>query len=145
MRIRKQQAQLLTSGFFLLQESEEGSDYLNFNWEQMLTLLIALLSVPSAYLGAKQATKTLHKNSRFSQLESRITRTEDAVQAVLHDSLYKQCTKVIYRGEVTISELDNIEHLYDGYHSVGGNGTGEALYAKVKSLPIINDEKLIEH
>lgn len=118
---------------------------LNLTWEQLLTLLIALLTVPSAYLGAKQATKTLHKNSRFSQLESRITRTEDAVQAVLHDSLYKQCTKVIYRGEVTISELDNIEHLYDGYHSVGGNGTGEALYAKVKSLPIINDEKLIEH
>lgn len=113
-------------------------------WGTLLSLFIALLGVPSAYLGAKQAAKTFHKNSRFSQLESRINRTENAVQAVLHDRLYKQCTQVIYRGKVTIGELDNIEHLYDGYHSVGGNGTGEALYAKVKLLPIIDDKELIE-
>ena len=48
------------------------------------------------------AAKALHKNSHFSQLESRITRTEDAAQAVLHDSLYKQCTWVIYRGKVKL-------------------------------------------
>lgn len=117
------------------------------DFQDYLQIFMCLLAIPSAYLGAKQATKALiaSKNNRFMNLENRTTRTENTVQAVLHDSLYKQCTRVIYRGKVTVSELDNIEHLYKGYHGVGGNGTGEALYAKVKLLPIIDDKELIEH
>ena len=110
-------------------------------------LLMWLLTVPSAYYGAKKATTELvnHRNMRLASLESRMNVTDNAVQAVLHDSLYNQCTKVIYRGAVTISELDNIEHLFNGYAGVGGNGTGEALYKKVKDLKLIDDQSLIEH
>lgn len=106
-----------------------------------------LLAVPSAYYGAKKATTELvnHRNMRLASLENRMNVTDNAVQAVLHDSLYNQCTKVIYRGAVTISELDNIEHLFRGYSGVGGNGTGEALYNKVKNLELIDDKELIEH
>lgn len=110
-------------------------------------LLMWLLTIPSAYWGAKTATTELvkHRNMRLASLENRMNANDNAVQAVLHDSLYKQCTKVIYRGTVTISELDNIEHLFNGYAGVGGNGTGEALYNKVKNLKLIDDKELIEH
>ena len=110
-------------------------------------LLLWLLTIPTAYLGAKHATAELvkHKNMRLLSLERRMDVTDNAVQAVLHDSLYRQCTSVIYRGVVTISELDNIEHLFKGYSGVGGNGTGEALYNKVKSLELIDDKELIQH
>ncbi|WP_081303861.1 hypothetical protein ACPBEH_04995 [Latilactobacillus sp. 5-91] len=110
-------------------------------------LLMWLLTIPSAYWGAKTATTELvkHRNMRLASLENRMNANDNAVQAVLHDSLYKQCTKVIYRGTVTISELDNIEHLFRGYSGVGGNGTGEALYNKVKNLKLIDDKELIEH
>ncbi|MGU9999883.1 hypothetical protein, partial [Latilactobacillus curvatus] len=110
-------------------------------------LLMWLLTIPSAYWGAKTATTELvkHRNMRLASLENRMNANDNAVQAVLHDSLYKQCTKAIYRGAVTISELDNIEHLFRGYSGVGGNGTGEALYNKVKNLKLIDDKELIEH
>lgn len=110
-------------------------------------LLMWLLTIPSAYWGAKTATTELvkHRNMRLASLENRMNANDNAVQAVLHDSLYKQCTKVIYRGTVTISELDNIEHLFNGYAGVGGNGTGEALYNKVKNLKLIDDKELIQH
>lgn len=110
-------------------------------------LLLWLLTVPSAYLGARKATTEIVKsrNIRLINLENRMDMTDNAVQAVLHDSLYRQCTSVIYRGSVTISELDNIEHLFKGYSGIGGNGTGEALYNKVKSLKLIDDKELIEH
>lgn len=110
-------------------------------------LLLWLLTIPSAYWGAKKATTELvkHRNMRLINLEHRMDVTDNAVQAVLHDTLYRQCTSVIYRGSVTISELDNIEHLFRGYSGIGGNGTGEALYNKVKSLALIDDKELIEH
>lgn len=109
-----------------------------------MPLLIAILSVPSAYWTARKAINNLHEHSRFSELESRMSRTEDAVQAVLHDSLYKQCTRAIARDYVTVSELDNIEHLYSGYRGVGGNGTGELLYQKVQQLHVVNDTDLLK-
>lgn len=109
-----------------------------------MPLLIAILSVPSAYWAARKAINNLHEHSRFSELESRMSRTEDAVQAVLHDSLYKQCTRAIARDYVTVSELDNIEHLYSGYRGVGGNGTGELLYQKVQQLHVVNDTDFLK-
>ena len=117
---------------------------MKIDWSQVVPLLIALLSVPSAYLAARKAISNMHEHSRFSELESRMSRTEDAVQAVLHDSLYKQCTRAIARNYVTVSELDNIEHLYSGYRGVGGNGTGELLYQKVQQLQVVNDTEFLE-
>ncbi|WP_155759454.1 hypothetical protein [Latilactobacillus curvatus] len=132
--------------FYCFQINYVGSVKMN-SLKGLGQLLMWLLTIPSAYWGAKTATTELvkHRNMRLASLENRMNANDNAVQAVLHDSLYKQCTKVIYRGTVTISELDNIEHLFRGYSGVGGNGTGEALYNKVKNLKLIDDKELIEH
>lgn len=60
-----------------------------------------------------------------------------AVLAINHDRLYQACTFFILTNQITIDELKNLEYLYDGYHNLGGNGTGTELYEKCKDLPIV--------
>ena len=61
---------------------------------------------------------------------------KDGMLAILHDRLYQACHFHIARGWITSSELNNIEHLYNAYHNLGGNGTGTELYNRCKALPI---------
>lgn len=61
---------------------------------------------------------------------------KDGMLAILHDRLYQACHFYIARGWITSSELNNIEHLYNAYHNLGGNGTGTELYNRCKALPI---------
>lgn len=59
-----------------------------------------------------------------------------AIVALLHDRIYSLCTEYITREYVTVAELRNLGYLYNSYHSLGGNGTGTALYEKVKDLDV---------
>lgn len=56
--------------------------------------------------------------------------------ALLHDSLFKNCEDCIKKEEITVSELDNLEGLYNSYHALGGNGTGTELFERCKKLNI---------
>lgn len=56
--------------------------------------------------------------------------------ATLHSQLYDKGAIYIKRGFVTLSELDDLEYTWTAYHGLGGNGTGEKIYEKVRELPI---------
>jgi hypothetical protein len=58
-----------------------------------------------------------------------------ALKALAHDSLFRYCRYLIEQGSINASELENLEYLFDGYHSLGLNGTGEELYHRAKDLP----------
>ena len=62
----------------------------------------------------------------------------EAVLAMNHDQLYRQGEFYILSGEITVSELKNLEYLYSGYHALGGNGTGTELFEKCKELPVVD-------
>lgn len=76
-----------------------------------------------------------------TQTETRFKNLEAANIAILHNEIYKQCSYFIDQGEITIDDLDNLEYLWDGYHGLGGNGTGELLYNRVRELPLRGGEK----
>lgn len=59
----------------------------------------------------------------------------EAILALLHDKLYYLCDKQLSENNITVDELENIECLYQPYTKMGGNGTVELLYEKVKKLP----------
>jgi hypothetical protein len=61
----------------------------------------------------------------------------EGLVAILHDRLCQSCLYFIGKGEITITELKNIERIYNAYHKLGGNGTGTELYERVKELKII--------
>jgi hypothetical protein len=61
---------------------------------------------------------------------------EEGIQSILHDRIYQACTFYIKRGWVTVSDLKNLEHMFEPYEDMGGNGTAKELYERVKDLPI---------
>lgn len=63
---------------------------------------------------------------------------EKSLLAVNHDRLYQACNFYILTNQITTEELKNLEYLYEGYASLGGNGTGKLLYEKCKELPFVD-------
>lgn len=64
-----------------------------------------------------------------------------AVKAVTHDALFKQCRYIQEKEQITENELDNLEHLYNAYHGLGMNGTGETMYNRCKELPLSKGDR----
>lgn len=59
---------------------------------------------------------------------------ENGVSALLYyriKAIYKECAA---RGYSTIEDVRDIDHLYQPYHGLGGNGTGTELFEKVKGM-----------
>lgn len=59
-----------------------------------------------------------------------------AIKALLHDRLYQSCHFYLEQEWVDMQGLTNVGYIYESYHELGGNGTGTALYNKIKELPI---------
>lgn len=67
---------------------------------------------------------------------------EEALLAILHDKIYTVGTDIIRQGEISTSDMSNLEHLYEPYKALGGNGTCKKIMEKIDDLPIkTEDEK----
>ena len=75
-------------------------------------------------------------SKKFKEKEAETEAIKLGVSGVLHLELYKECQRLIEQGHVRPEELRNVEHIYDNYHKLGGNGTGTALYKRILRLPI---------
>lgn len=69
------------------------------------------------------------------QTERRFRNLESANLALLHDKIYQQCIYFLEQGWISVDDLENLEYIWKGYRALGGNGTGEALYSKILTLP----------
>lgn len=69
---------------------------------------------------------------KFKEQES----LKEGLIAILHDRLFQSCMYFIEKGEIGVSELKNIEMMYEAYHNLGGNGTGTEIYERTKELPL---------
>ena len=56
------------------------------------------------------------------------------------NSLYEQCFKALKHGMVSLKEKENIDSLYEQYHTLGGNHNGDLLYQRVDRLEIVPDD-----
>ena len=61
---------------------------------------------------------------------------EKALLAILYDRLFQLCQNYIAAKRISTEELKNLEHLYENYHRLGGNGTGTELYNRCCELPL---------
>ena len=85
------------------------------------------------------AYRSLAKRLRDREAES--AALKEGGLSVLHDRLYQECDRYIQKGTIDASGLKNIEHLYESYHALGGNGTGSELYRRAKALPIKQEDR----
>lgn len=75
-----------------------------------------------------------------ASVDTRLSNLEHANLAMLHNKIYIQCAKHLEEGFISIADLDDLDYLFNAYKNLGGNGTGETLYNKVKDLPNIRKE-----
>jgi len=66
---------------------------------------------------------------------------ESAVQALLRNELVRRYREYKTKGEMTILDRENIEHMFEEYKNLGGNGTvkelmDELLEVKTKVIKI---------
>ena len=66
---------------------------------------------------------------------------DKAVKALAHDAFYRYCRYLLPEETLTEEEVENINYLYDSYHSLGLNSTGDKLYQQIMSKPVRTDAK----
>lgn len=70
--------------------------------------------------------------------------TKQGMLALLHNMLFAECNKYLSLGYIPLDKaeeiLDNLKILYDAYHALGGNGTGTAIYNRIKELNIKKED-----
>lgn len=70
------------------------------------------------------------------------TKTYDkALKALAHDAFFRCCKELLPHETLSKSEVENINYLYDGYHSLGLNGTGDKLYNEIIKKPVRPDDE----
>lgn len=57
---------------------------------------------------------------------------EKATLALLHDRLHNAYKASQRRASIDIEELRNLDYIYSAYKALGGNGTGDEIYKRIK-------------
>ena len=60
---------------------------------------------------------------------------ENAVQALLRNELIRRYREYKVKGEMTILDKENIEHMFEEYKNLGGNGTVKELMDELLEVP----------
>lgn len=61
---------------------------------------------------------------------------DKALKALAHDAYFRYCRYLLPEETLTEDEVENINFLYDGYHSLGLNSTGDKLYQEIMKKPV---------
>lgn len=58
------------------------------------------------------------------------------LEAVAHDAFYEDCRRLLRKESISEEELDNHNYLYNAYHSLGLNSTGDRMHELVLEKPV---------
>ena len=110
----------------------------------VIVIINSLLTGTVAWL-LKRMTSAIDETARKASEEKAQQEQERKVMhgvllAVLKNSLYEQCFRALKAGRVTLKEKENIDSLYEQYHTLGGNHNGDVLWQRVDNLEIIPDD-----
>lgn len=73
---------------------------------------------------------------KIKKVQSKEQAIERGVQALLRNELIRRYREYEVKGEITILDKENIEHLFKEYENLGGNGTVAQMYKEMHNLPI---------
>lgn len=82
--------------------------------------------------------KTIHK------IESDGESQKAGLQAVLKDLLKIRYIEWIHKGYAPMDARDDLERMYQAYHSLGGNGTVTDLRRRFIALPVMGEGAILE-
>ena len=61
---------------------------------------------------------------------------DKALKALAHDAYFRYCRYLLPEEYLNESEVENLNYLYESYHSLGLNSTGDKLYQQIISKPV---------
>ncbi len=61
---------------------------------------------------------------------------EAGLQALLRNELIRRYREYETKGEISILDKENMEHMFTEYENLGGNGTVAQMYKEMLNLPI---------
>ena len=61
---------------------------------------------------------------------------DKALKALEHDAYFRYCRYLLPEESLNESEVENLNYLYESYHSLGLNSTGDKLYEQIISKPV---------
>ena len=76
------------------------------------------------------------EKQKNKEMEKKDKAIENAVQALLRNELIRRYREYKTKGEMTILDKENIDHLYTEYKNLGGNGTVKELYEDMEEIKI---------
>lgn len=71
---------------------------------------------------------------KITGLYKRQKAVEQGVQALLRNELIRRYREYETKGEISILDKENIEHMYNEYRNLGGNGTVASMYEDLMRL-----------
>lgn len=72
---------------------------------------------------------------RQKEQEKKQKAIEDGVQALLRNELIRRYREYETKGELSILDRENVEHMFIEYQNLGGNGTVKQLMNELLDLP----------
>lgn len=72
---------------------------------------------------------------RIQGLYKRQKAIEQGVQALLRNELIRRYREYETKGEISILDKENMEHMFKEYQNLGGNGTIKQMYEEMLELP----------
>jgi hypothetical protein len=79
----------------------------------------------------------------YSNINIKIERLqymEEAMRALLRDSIIKEYTYRLEKGFCPIYAKQSAREMYDKYHALGGNGTITNLVSEIEGLPSLKND-----
>lgn len=72
--------------------------------------------------------------NKYKNLSIRQGAVERGVQALLRNELIRRYREYESKGEITILDKENIEHMFTEYKNLGGNGTVAKMYDDLMNM-----------
>lgn len=73
---------------------------------------------------------------RFEEQDKKREAIENGVQALLRNELIKNFREYKQKGEITLLDKENMDHMFTEYFNLGGNGMVHEVYDEFKEIPI---------
>jgi len=112
-------------------------DFIIKYWlEVLFSTILFILTTSVKHLYAHLKKEQLERDKRLQKEREEQELIKEGVLTILHDRVYQACMYYLSKNEISPDDLKNLEYLYEGYHSLGGNATCTELYNRCKNLPL---------
>lgn len=106
-------------------------EFLESNWGTILGLLVNIGVLKYILISLKE---------KFDDYQARAEARDNATRSLCRAEMISICHKAQKENCIAYYNLENLEHLFEAYKSLGGNGAMEKLYNKTIKLPQERDD-----